>query len=233
MADRATFQALAERCETAEGPVWGLAGPMRALNESILLALGWTQQGADAIDPSGNRALSIPDYVSSIDAALTIVPAGLFPTIDFVTKRVFIRDAQGFDVAWGNAFGFAPTVPLSICAAALRVRAEDDALWDSLKAECCADPSKATKCVMVGKDHLSSAIAKTRQRIEDAVQATAPFKASIRTGDAEIAAMALADAVKISERMRAGGYRASIANIETLLKHVRKLAAVLGGAAHG
>lgn len=58
-----------------------------------------------------------------IDAALLLVPADLFPTIDFVTKRVWIRDAKGFDVAWGEAHGFAATVPLSICAAALRARA--------------------------------------------------------------------------------------------------------------
>lgn len=33
-------------------------------------------------------------------------------------------------------------------------------LWDALKQECCADPANATKCVMVGKEHLGAALAK-------------------------------------------------------------------------
>lgn len=40
----------------------------------------------------------------------------------------------------------------------------------------------------------------------------------------ELVSKAIEDAEKIAERIRAGGYRASIANVETLLKHVRKLA---------
>ncbi|WP_454798607.1 hypothetical protein [Novosphingobium lindaniclasticum] len=63
-----------------------------------------------------------PWYTHSLDAAMTLIPIDLFPTIDFVTKRVWIRDAKGFDVAWGEAHGFAATVPLSICVAALRAR---------------------------------------------------------------------------------------------------------------
>lgn len=63
-----------------------------------------------------------PRYTAGIDAALTLMPDGLFPTIDFVTKRVWLRDAKGFDSPGGPAYGFAQSVPNSICAAALRAR---------------------------------------------------------------------------------------------------------------
>lgn len=33
-----------------------------------------------------------------------------------------------------------------------------EAVWEALKAECCADPRNATKCVMVGKDQLAAAL---------------------------------------------------------------------------
>lgn len=80
----------------------------------------------DVMAPDGIRkseAFKAKEFTASIDVALTLIPTDLFPTIDFVTKRVWIRDAKGFDVGFEPAHGFAATVPLSICAAALRARA--------------------------------------------------------------------------------------------------------------
>jgi len=48
-------------------------GPDVDLNADILLALGWTTRDGAAFDPSGNRALTIPDLVGSLDAALALV----------------------------------------------------------------------------------------------------------------------------------------------------------------
>lgn len=105
--------ALAARCEAAEGPDRELDIAVFHATEQGFIADGWDHL--------------YPLYTASLDAAMTLIPADLFPTIDFVTKRVWIRDAKGFDVAWGSAHGFAATVTLSICAAALRAHAGDGA----------------------------------------------------------------------------------------------------------
>ncbi len=103
---------LAERCEAAEGPNFELE-----MEIGRAVAPNFKEMWRSTI---GRPA---PAYTASLDAAMTLIPADLFPTIDFVTKRVWIRDEKGFDVAWTSAHGFAATVPLSICAAALRARA--------------------------------------------------------------------------------------------------------------
>lgn len=71
-------------------------------------------------------AFSALDYTASIDAALTLVPEGLYPTICFVTKQVWLRDKNGHDLPGGVAYGFGKNVPNSICAAALRAKESSD-----------------------------------------------------------------------------------------------------------
>lgn len=123
---RETLLALAARAEAAEGPD-------RELDADIG-AMFFVEPKRSNVYRRGRYPLQLlrvkevfPPYTKSLDAAMTLVPADLFPTIDFVTKRVWIRNAKGFDVAWTSAHGFAATVPLSICAAALRARAGDGA----------------------------------------------------------------------------------------------------------
>jgi hypothetical protein len=131
---REALLVLAARAEAAEGPDRELdAEIMVALKSETYLTARLYRIGELAAAGAGpdsdwrNAIILFQDvpYTASLDAAMTLVPDDLFPTIDFVTKRVWIRDAKGFDVAWGEAHGFAATVPLSICAAALRARAGD------------------------------------------------------------------------------------------------------------
>lgn len=58
-------------------------------------------------------------FTASIDAAMISVPQGLYPTIDFVTKRCWLRDENGVD-CFPQGRGFAATVPNAILAASLR-----------------------------------------------------------------------------------------------------------------
>lgn len=61
---------LADRVEAAKGsPEDG------RLNTEILRALGWASDSLSMSDPTGRRVSHLPDYVSSINAAMTLVPA--------------------------------------------------------------------------------------------------------------------------------------------------------------
>lgn len=72
------------------------------------------------------RSIGVAKYTASVDAALTLVPEGLYPTICFLTKRVWLRDKNGHDLPGGVAYGFGKNVPNSICAAALRAKESSD-----------------------------------------------------------------------------------------------------------
>lgn len=122
---------LAERVE-------GLTGPDRKINADILRALGWTTSGWDAIDPAGNRAMQVPDFLSSIDAAMSLVPDAHWATFDphFLSDPGVVK-YRGYTfradwVRWtphddwierdeGNPLCATPA--LAICAAALRAHA--------------------------------------------------------------------------------------------------------------
>ena len=103
------------------------SGPDRELDFWISVRVEGTRY-TDAelqadIDLVGIEGMHIPfAYTASIDAALTLVPEGYFPTIDFVACRCWIRDAQGFDMPHGCAYGCGATPALALCAAALRAR---------------------------------------------------------------------------------------------------------------
>lgn len=117
---------LIERIEAA-------TGPDRELDFAIWFSVFADEKSIAAynagLEISDSEAKFRADYMlggfrptSSIDAALTLVPDGLYPTIDFVTKRVWLRTAEGYDTPNGPAYGFAQSVPTSICAASLRAR---------------------------------------------------------------------------------------------------------------
>jgi hypothetical protein len=74
-----------------------------------------------SIGDEGHEYIS-PPYTASLDAALTLVPEGLYPIIDFVTARVFLRTKEGYDPPCGPCYGFGKTVSNSIVAAALRAQ---------------------------------------------------------------------------------------------------------------
>jgi len=57
-----------------------------------------------------------------------LVPEGLFPTIDFVAVRCWLRTDKGYDVDGGPAYGCGATIPLALTAAALRARLQTEAL---------------------------------------------------------------------------------------------------------
>lgn len=123
---------LAERCEKA-------TGRDRELSEDIARAMGWTQH-TDEDDPVYCRQISTwwkepwaeswstcavpPDYTASLDAAMTLVPEGMF-------ARLYCEAAQAIIVAWTDTLGWeevarsdlAATPTLALTAACLRARA--------------------------------------------------------------------------------------------------------------
>jgi len=70
------------------------------------------------------KCVQPPNYLRSIDAAMSLVPEGLYPTLDFVTSRCWLRTAEGYDLIGGVAHGFAATPALALVAAALRAKAQ-------------------------------------------------------------------------------------------------------------
>lgn len=76
------------------------------------------------IRQDGKRTyVRVPGYLCDIRAALQLVPDGFYPTIDFVTKRCWVRDEKGRDVPGGVAYGFGNDITGSISAAACRAHA--------------------------------------------------------------------------------------------------------------
>lgn len=114
------LERLAERCERA-------SGPDRELGADILRALGWTQDGHNAYTPDGDRALSIPDYTASLDAAMTLVPEDMRHEIEITTlyrvARVSVNLNHGHDDGPHYGSNECNSIPLALTAAALRARA--------------------------------------------------------------------------------------------------------------
>ena len=129
MTDPATLLALAERCEQA-------AGPDRRLDQDITKLLvpnnarhiyrsrrGWSFFVSDS--GKGIEWLENQPYTASLDAAVTLVPEGWRYDLtngDLVSKeKPAARLTPDFA---GPCFdGYARTVPLALCIAALRARA--------------------------------------------------------------------------------------------------------------
>jgi hypothetical protein len=123
---------LAARCEAAEGPD-------RELDEAIARTLGWRTMddgyGRHTLwlppgwkSGDGGAKHSTPAFTASIDAALTLVPEGLSrsmledPRISRAVAHVRTKSILDPDkLEWS---GYAKTLPLALCAAALRARTE-------------------------------------------------------------------------------------------------------------
>ena len=65
------------------------------------------------------------DADAYLDAAMMLLPEGYYPVIDFVLRRAWIRDAHGFDMHNGCAYGHASTSALSLLAAICRALGSD------------------------------------------------------------------------------------------------------------
>jgi hypothetical protein len=112
------LNALAGRCEREE--------PSRELDVDIAAAVA-CPVGADEGHNFGNS----PNYTTSLDAAVTLVPEGLYREQD--GPRPFTKIPDAAPNVWrcritrfrpyADLFGWAATEPLAICAAALRARA--------------------------------------------------------------------------------------------------------------
>jgi hypothetical protein len=116
--------ALAERVE-------GLQGPDREVDADIALATGWTHRSG------ANWHLVVPwerpDYTTSLDAAMTLVPEGwrlLQLDVDdvgrchWMLKGPMLKDALGRDYEWAIVSGAHGSLPaLALTAACLRARA--------------------------------------------------------------------------------------------------------------
>ena len=137
MTDRTTLLALAERCEQAAGPDRELDAEIEALLTGRVThprAPGYTLKAQDVewklarLADSGfisSARRPAPPYTASLDAAVTLVPEGWRYDLtngDLVSKeKPAARLTPDFA---GPCFdGYARTVPLALCVAALRARA--------------------------------------------------------------------------------------------------------------
>ncbi len=111
---------LAARCEKA-------SGPDRAIDSAIHAALGlgvWTSDEWAEVEAELPPA-SIPEaarYTASLDASLSLVPEGWRKMVDDLDRTPeAIISTPDQRQSWDGA---AATLPLALCAAALRARAE-------------------------------------------------------------------------------------------------------------
>jgi len=120
MTEAEKLLALAARCEAA-------SGPDRKLDEEIERATGnFTGFSHYILGDDDQPDYEPIRYTTSLDAALTLLPDGLYPTIDFVAYRCWLRDRRGFDPSSGPAYGFGASVPRVVVAACLRARARGE-----------------------------------------------------------------------------------------------------------
>jgi hypothetical protein len=130
MTDRSTLLELAERCEKA-------TGPDRALDEAIARVVSWRPDGLTASEKYPPwwfaDAFGMPRYTASLDAAMTLaMPHWWWNASAPLSEAAYgwSREDQrqpraGFEMI-GEPYSVgarAATVPLAICAAALRALA--------------------------------------------------------------------------------------------------------------
>lgn len=94
------------------------------LNYRILVALGWTSDGRNALDPTGRRVIRVPSPATSIDDAISIVPEDMRDEIEITTlyrvARVTINMNHGSDGCPFYGENACNSIPLAICDAAMR-----------------------------------------------------------------------------------------------------------------
>jgi len=110
------LEELADRCEAA-------TGPSHELDLAVADACYTHGFGGVNYDPS----LWVERYgghTASLDAAMTLVPEGCFPLLDWTGPHCRMRDQLSRDI---DGHGFAATPALALTAAALRARAAKEA----------------------------------------------------------------------------------------------------------
>ncbi len=117
MTDPTRLLALAEECEKA-------TGPDPELVKQIAIALGWRRSGLShwqppEADPAGVWRVGLPDWLGSLDAALSLVRPGRWWMVERRPGHTCYANISD------DGEGTAPTPPLALCAAALRVLAEE------------------------------------------------------------------------------------------------------------
>jgi hypothetical protein len=129
MAKADEMRALIERVEQAQG--WD-----SRIDEDIARALGWDQDENDewhqvgVFFPDGllrrtSYAVELPPWTRSLDAAVSLVPEGLFPRIYFEMVQAILvtrGEADGFVWVEVTRSGICHTPALALVAAALRAR---------------------------------------------------------------------------------------------------------------
>lgn len=131
MTDKQILLDLAARVEAVEGPD-------RELADEVMLATGWTVENHNSLindwwSPALKRypAPARPNPLASLDAAMMLVPEGIYRMIE---QQLVLRDGEERAFARVrintapntfslNGEGHAATPALALCAAALRTKA--------------------------------------------------------------------------------------------------------------
>lgn len=135
MSERATLLALAERCETAEGPDDVLDADIMAAVHPELTVHPWVRRTypngkrpffADTSDPDNLNVVSTSRFTASLDAAVTLVP----DDYGWQMRRGHVGGGRTVCYLWDGKGIWSPTVvaatpALALCAAALRARAAE------------------------------------------------------------------------------------------------------------
>lgn len=123
--------ALAERCEKADGPDRELDGDIAAaLGEHPCWAPKRSGRQPELFSDGGPglraRTWLAPKYTDSYDAAMSLVPRWLTPTIIGHDREVRLLNGIGGTVGGRDYLSVAPSLQRGIAAAALRARAQQE-----------------------------------------------------------------------------------------------------------
>ncbi len=117
----AVLLALADRCERDFGHVM--------LNIAIAKAIGWYSVQFGSVvwrDPHHHDHVTVPDFTTSLDSAVTLVPEGWVVSDlcqTYETARDWHVALWQIGAVESQVYGDAKTEPMARCAAALRARA--------------------------------------------------------------------------------------------------------------
>ncbi|WP_066268967.1 MULTISPECIES: hypothetical protein [unclassified Blastomonas] len=118
MTDKHELIALAERVEA-------LTGPCHETDKAILAALGYTWRGMGYwADDDSHQWCGTTFFTKWLDAAMTLVPVWLTPTIIGHDREVRLLNGIGLPVGGKDYRSTGSTLPNALTAAALRALAE-------------------------------------------------------------------------------------------------------------
>jgi hypothetical protein len=131
--DKQRMLELAERCEAATGPDWGLdreiwLAAFATIDDRTAIEIGWEAHGEAEAEFRINRLMDGFAPTASIDAALTLVPEGMSVRMGWCAgagyAECFTPGSYG-DRDLGTGTIVAATPALALTAAALRAHAGD------------------------------------------------------------------------------------------------------------